>query len=155
MKNTFFVAIFATTSAFATSTLAESVIASDPQTVLKYFEDIGAPATIGEDNVGDPLVTFQYYGTDMAVYFYGCHEAKNCNSIQFFAGYTPESEISMEAINLWNAENRYARAYEAENGGKRLEYDIYTGNAGVSADDFDEMFDLWTELVKDFEDKMS
>ena len=155
MRNVLYFTTFVAASVIATNVMAEPVVASDPQTVLKYFTEIGAPATLGEDNVGDPLVTFQYYGTDMAVYFYGCQDAKNCNSLQFFAGYTAESDISMEAINLWNAEQRYGRAYQAEDGRKMLEYDIYTGHAGVGADDFDEIFDIWTELVKDFEDKMS
>lgn len=139
----------------ATGAFADPIKASDPQSVLAYFTDIGAPATLTEDSYGDPLIELQYYGTHFAVFFYGCQDGENCNSLQFYSGYTPENEISLEAMNLWNAEQRYGRVYQGENGGKRLEYDIYTGQAGVSADDFDEMFDIWTELVEDFEDKLS
>ncbi|MCK8485184.1 YbjN domain-containing protein [Aliiroseovarius sp. S2029] len=139
----------------ASSACADPIKASDPQSVLTYFQDIGAPATLTEDSVGDPLIELQYYGTTFAVFFYGCSDNVNCNSIQFYAGYTPESEISRDALNQWNAEQRYGRVYEDAEGRKKLEYDIYTGNAGVDSADFDEMFDIWTELVKSFEAQMS
>ncbi|MHA6265320.1 YbjN domain-containing protein [Aliiroseovarius sp. CAU 1755] len=140
---------------FATGACADTIKASEPQSVLDYFTAIGAPANLTEDNVGDPLIEIQYYGTKFAVFFYGCREAKNCDSLQMFSGYTADTKITLEALNAWNAEQRYGRVYQAEDGRKLLEYDIYTGNAGVSSDDFDEMFDIWTELVKSFEDALS
>ncbi|MCK8463958.1 YbjN domain-containing protein [Aliiroseovarius sp. S1339] len=139
----------------ATGALADPIKASDPQSVLGYFKEIGAPATLTEDSVGDPLIEIQYYGTTFAVFFYGCDDNKNCNSLQLYAGYTAENEISAEDLNSWNADQRYGRVYQDSDGRKKLEYDIYTGNAGVSSDDFDEMFDIWTELVKSFEDQLS
>ncbi|SEV88377.1 Putative sensory transduction regulator [Aliiroseovarius sediminilitoris] len=139
----------------ATSAFADPIKASDPQTVLAYFQDIGAPATLTEDSVGDPLIELQYYGTTFAIFFYGCSDNINCNSLQFYAGYTAENEISSEALNTWNAEQRYGRVYQDDEGNKKLEYDIYTGNAGVDSDDFDEMFDIWTELVESFEAVLS
>ena len=139
----------------ATGALADPIKASDPQSVLGYFKEIGAPATLTEDSVGDPLIEIQYYGTTFAVFFYGCDENENCNSLQLYSAYTAENEISAEALNTWNADQRYGRVYQDSDGRKKLEYDIYTGNAGVSSDDFDEMFDIWTELVKSFEDQLS
>lgn len=135
--------------------IADQVKASEPESVLGYFEDLGAPAKLVEDSVGDPSVEVQYYGTSMVVFFYGCRDNSNCNSLQFFAGYTEDSEISLEGLNSWNAEQRYGRAYRAEDGRKLLEYDVYTGQDGVSMDDFDEIFDIWTEVVESFEDALS
>ncbi|SMR83388.1 Putative sensory transduction regulator [Aliiroseovarius halocynthiae] len=134
---------------------AQQVKASEPESVLAYFEELGAPAKLVEDSVGDPSVEVQYYGTSMVVFFYGCRDNKNCNSLQFFAAYTKESEISLDGLNEWNAEQRYGRAYRAEDGRKMLEYDIYTGQDGVSMTDFDEVFDIWTEAIKSFEDALS
>ncbi|MDE9451452.1 YbjN domain-containing protein [Aliiroseovarius sp. Z3] len=142
-------------TSLATATYAEPIKASDPQTVLAYFQDIGAPATLTEDSVGDPMIELQYYGTTFVVFFYGCSDNINCNSLQFYAGYTAENEISPEAMNTWNADQRYGRVYQDADGRKKLEYDIYTGNAGVDSGDFDEMFDIWTELVKSFEAQLS
>lgn len=142
-------------ASLATGALADPIKASDPQSVLGYFKEIGAPATLSEDSVGDPLIEVQYYGTTFAVFFYGCNDNENCNSLQLYAGYTAENEISRDALNTWNADQRYGRVYEDPDGRKKLEYDIYTGHAGVSSDDFDEMFDIWTELVKSFEAQLS
>jgi hypothetical protein len=134
---------------------AQQVKASEPESVLAYFEDLGAPAKLVEDNVGDPSVEVRYYGTSMVVFFYGCRNNKNCNSLQFFAAYTEDSEISLSGLNDWNAEQRYGRAYRADDGRKMLEFDVYTGQDGVSMTDFDEIFDIWTEVVESFEDALS
>lgn len=150
-----FASSFVLATGLATSALSDPIKASDPQTVLSYFQDIGAPATLTEDSVGDPMIELQYYGTTFAIFFYGCSDNTNCNSIQFYAGYTAENEISPEALNTWNADQRYGRVYQDADGRKKLEYDIYTGNAGVDSGDFDEMFDIWTELVESFEAELS
>lgn len=134
---------------------AQQVKASEPESVLAYFEDLGAPAKLVEDNVGDPSVEVRYYGTSMVVFFYGCRNNKNCNSLQFFSAYTEDSEISLSGLNEWNAEQRYGRAYRADDGRKLLEFDVYTGQDGVSMTDFDEIFDIWTEVVESFEDSLS
>lgn len=144
--------IAASTPTFAS---AYPVTASDPQSIMAYFKELGAAATLTEDNTGDPLIELQYYGTKFAVFFYGCRDGKNCSSIQFYSSYTADHEISLAGLNTWNAEQRYGRVYQADDGAKRLEFDIYTGQDGVSSDDFDEIFDIWTQLVKDFEDAMS
>ncbi len=60
-----------------TSASADPIKASDPQSVLAYFQDIGAPATLTEDSVGDPLIELQYYGTTFAIFFYGCTDNQN------------------------------------------------------------------------------
>jgi len=144
------VALFAASAGFA-----QQVKASEPESIMNYFQELGAPVKLTEDKVGDPMIELQYYGTKMVIFFYGCSDNKNCNALQFYAGYTADSEISPEALNTWNADNRYGRAYRSENGSKRLEYDIYTGNDGVSLDDFDEVFDIWTHVVESFEDELS
>ena len=145
----------ATIALTANAAFAEQVKASEPESVLKYFESLGAPSKLVEDSVGDPSVEVQYYGTKMTVFFYGCRNNKNCRSIQFFAGYTADSEISLEGLNEWNADQRYGRAYRSEDGSKHLEFDVYTGEDGVSATDFDEIFDIWTQVIKTFEEKLS
>lgn len=144
--------ITAGTAAFAS---ADPVRASDPQSIMAYFKDLGAPATLTKDRSGDPLIELQYYGTRFAVFFYGCRDGKNCSSIQFYSGYSADYEISPDALNNWNAQQRYGRVYQTDEGRKRLEFDIYTGYDGISAADFDEIFDIWTQLVKEFEAAMS
>ncbi|WP_432448730.1 YbjN domain-containing protein [Aliiroseovarius marinus] len=158
MKNTFIAAAFLLTGftghAFAEDT-DKQVVASDPDSVLAYFEDLGAPAKLSKDKVGDPQIEIQYYGTKMVLFFYGCQDGQNCNSLQFFSGYTADHELTLEGVNTWNSKQRYGRAYIADDGRKMLEYDIYTGQDGVSQTDFDEIFDAWTQVLKSFESALS
>lgn len=134
---------------------AQQVKASEPESVLAYFEEIGAPAKLTEDSIGDPLVEVRYYGNELTIFFYDCRDKTNCGSLQFFAAYSDDFDISLEGLNDWNAVQRYGRAYRAEDGRKMLEYDLYTGQDGVSMTDFDEIFDIWTEVVESFEDALS
>ena len=131
---------------------AQNIVATDPQGVLAWFQDEGFPSKLEKDGADDPIVTVRYYDSDFSVYFYGCQQNTDCTSLQFFSGYRMDGEISTDQVNEWNAERLFSRAYITEAGAARLEYDVFTGNDGVTPDDFDEIVSLWTSAQSDFED---
>ena len=132
--------------------LAENVIAASPESVLEWFQDEGFPSKLEEDNVGDPLVSVRYFDADFSVYFYGCQQNTDCTSLQFYSGYRLDGEIGFEKINEWNRERLFSRAYITEEGSARIEYDVVTGQSGVTDEDFDEIVSIWTKAQSDFED---
>ncbi|MEL7345305.1 MAG: YbjN domain-containing protein [Pseudomonadota bacterium] len=139
-------------AAFAASVAAENVVATNPSGVLAWFQAEGIPAKLEEDSVGDPLVTVRYFDSDFDVYFYGCQQHAACTSLQFFSGYRVDGAVTLETANEWNSGRLFSRAYITEEGSARLEYDVFTGVDGVSAEDFDDIVSLWTSAQSDFED---
>lgn len=130
---------------------ASDIFASRPDTVLGYFKDSGFPSKLTVDNVGDPLVEVKYFGTSFEVYFYGCSNNVNCTSVQFYSGYRTDGRVTLEQINQWNAENRFIRGYVTDEGAARIETDAYTGQDGLSSDDFDSLVNIWLRGLTDFE----
>ncbi|WP_424944513.1 YbjN domain-containing protein [Aliiroseovarius crassostreae] len=139
------------TTALALPAAAENITAANPQSLMDFFASENATAKMTEDNVGDPKIDMKYYSTEFSVYFYGCDDGKSCDAIQFFSGYATKGEVAIAKINKWNTEQRFGRAYLTDEGAARVEYDIYTGADGITAEDFSEMFEIWTNLLGKFE----
>ena len=131
---------------------AEQIIGKDPQSLARFFATEGLEHTVSTDDVGDPKIKVEYYGTSVPIYFYGCRENRNCTEIQLFSGYKTEGGVRVSRINEWNANNRFARAYISEAGSARIEHDVYLGSAGLSADDFAAVMGLWVTKVLEFEE---
>ncbi len=135
----------------AAPAMAENITAANPQSLMDFFATEGAPAKLTTDNVGDPRIDMNYYGTDFSVYFYGCSDGKHCDAIQFFVGYAAK-DLPLAKVNDWNTDQRFGRAYLADEGAVRMEYDVYTGADGITPEDFSEIFELWTRLLGKFEE---
>lgn len=144
-------AALAITFGTASAAVADNVTAANPQSLMSFFESEGAPAKLVEDNVGDPKIELKHYSTDFSVYFYGCDSGKSCDAIQFFSGYATEGKVAIATINEWNTDRRFARAYLTDDGAARIEYDIYTGADGITTEDFAEIFEIWVDLLGNFE----
>ncbi len=152
MQKTKSLALAAVVSALGAAASAENIVASDPGVLVAYFFDQGIPAKLTKDDYGDPLIDARYFGTNFQIYYYGCTGGENCRSIQFFSGYRTDGRISLEQINSWNTSERYARAYLSENLSARIEYDVQLGNTGMTEEDFNSVFSLWTQSVENFEE---
>ncbi|NKB26224.1 MAG: YbjN domain-containing protein [Rhodobacteraceae bacterium] len=129
-----------------------NVVASDPGSVIAFFESEGFPVTLDSDGQGDPLIEVKYFGNSFSIYFYGCDNNTDCLSIQFFSGYRTEGSVPVEKINEWNTEFRYIRAYLTEEQSSRIEFDVYLGANGLSHEDFDGVVDNWTRGLQRFEE---
>ena len=134
------------------SAFAAEIVASGPDSVAGFFREEGASVEVTEDNVGDPKLRVEYYGTEFVIYYYGCSDNRDCDSIQFFSGYKTEGAVRVAKINDWNADNRFARAYISESGSARIEHDVYLGQRGMDPDDFASLVSTWPGQVRDFEE---
>ncbi len=110
----------------------------------------GFTAEVRTDNQGDPIVNSAASGAKFTVFFFGCNHTPRCESIQFFAGYQRKG-VSLEAINKWNRENRYARAYLSKDGRHPdVEMDLYV-DKGFTTELLEGYLDLWTLIMGDFQ----
>ncbi len=128
------------------------VLASDPPSLVNFFFEQGVPAQLTTDSVGDPLVEFRVNAETYQVFFYDCTDNKDCLSLQFYSGYKTEVPPTLEALNTWNSERRFVRAYRSDDGAARIEMDVATSQDGVTYRDFADLYSLWMERVSQFED---
>ncbi len=149
--NIFLTAMAAALLLFPQTVRAQQIIAKDPDSIARFFEAEGITYERGTDDVGDPKIKADYYGTSIPIYFYGCRENRNCTEIQLFSGYKTEGGVRLTRINEWNGNNRFARAYISQSGSTRIEHDIFLGSSGLSGDDFAAVLGLWVTKVLEFE----
>lgn len=134
---------------------AQQVLASNPQSVIDYFFQAGVPAQLTTDSVGDPLVEFRVDADTYQVFFYDCTDNSDCLALQFYTGYRVDGDVTLDIINGWNMDRRFVRAYMTDEGAARIEMDIATGADGVSQRDFGELYNLWLESVRLFEERIN
>ena len=126
---------------------ADEVRSDDPASLARVLQDMGYRAEVTRDSSGDPMIKSTTSGTDFAILFYGCKSNRNCTSVQFFAGFKDPDNGSLAAMNKWNADNRFGRAYQADSGSARIEYDLDLDVGGRSAALFRDNPEVFSSLV--------
>ena len=132
---------------------AQQVTAANPQTIVDAMQSEGYQAKLGKDKEGDPMVSSKSSGSSFDIYFYGCEKNSNCTSIQFVTYYEmgANDRPSLEKLNDWNSQERFAAASLDSDKDPWLSMDIYTGPGGISMAAFRGNLDLWTSQMADFE----
>ena len=135
----------------ATPAAAEMVRAQDPQTLVRALQAADYSATMGTNQVGDPMITSAGDGVTFQIHFYNCKNHINCATINFHAGYDVAQGPSLEAINAWNRGNRFGRAYLDRENDPILEMDVDLDDGGLSALLFIDNVEFWTSVLGAFE----
>jgi hypothetical protein len=73
--------------------------------------------------LGESIVSSSIDGVNFDIYFFAC-SGERCASMQFAAGWTPLAKATPEAVNTWNREKRYVRAYLDKSNNLWGEYDV-------------------------------
>jgi len=105
---------------------------------------------------GSPRIKGRIDGIRYQILFYGCEKnGSKCQNIQLYAGWSlAEGEkIDLTAINGWNRDYRYGKAYLDDENDPAIEYDISL-EGGVSRENLDESLETWSEVISAFEDKV-
>jgi hypothetical protein len=138
-------------TAFAAAATAETLVsAANPATLVSIIQALGFQAQLDKDNVGDPLIRSSSSGVNFNIYFYGCKKNKQCQSLQFIAGYDLGEGTTLQALNEWNTEKRFASAYLDDEDDPFLQLDVNT-EGGITQENFEKTFDLWQSLKGEFE----
>ena len=128
---------------------AETIRADQPDSVVRALQSAGYRAALKTDEVGDPMIESASSGKEFAVFFYGCKNNAACSSVQFFAGYGKKA--SLEHLNAWNRDNRFGRAYRADNEFSRIEMDVDLDDGGMSEALFHDNLEYWAVVMAAFE----
>lgn len=134
--------------AFHTAQAETLIDGSDPEAIRQIASGYGS-ATLGTDPDGDPEITGRIEGTRYQVLFYGCTDGKGCKSIQLVAGWT-DSPVELTALNAWNADRRFGKAYLDLDGDPAIEMNVNL-DFGVTARNLDDTFDYWRYVLSDFQ----
>lgn len=122
--------------------------------VVKELKSLGFQPEVTTDDSDDPLVNFMVDGYRWSVYFFDCakgeRDSRQCSSYQFYTGYIPKTPASIDAINRWNTDERYTRAYayvgKDQRVAARLELDVRAAGTGANAS---QTFRLYFNIMKD------
>lgn len=102
------------------------VSTANPHTITAYLQKAGYRAKLITGK-GAPYVESAADGANFYISLLNCDEQKaNCQDVMFRSSYdrNKEKPVKVEAINKFNADNRWARAYLDEEGGPVIEYDV-------------------------------
>jgi hypothetical protein len=130
------------------------VDATDPGRVLALVRDSG-DASLGKDNLGDPIIAAKIGDRGYELLFYGCSENRECETVMFRAVWQAEEEEEDvdEAVSDWNRERRFGKAYLSEDGEVVLEMNVNL-RGGVSSANFEHTVDWWSLVLDQFADEL-
>ena len=117
--------------------------------ILNLMRGYGS-ATLGKQDDGTPKVYGKIEGQPYTIYFSSCDDKTHtdCQDLDFYAGYLGVKP-SLDKINSWNRDKRFARAYLDSDGDAAIDMDVNTEH-GVTSDNMDSTLGLWVQLVKKF-----
>jgi hypothetical protein len=125
---------------------------SNPQVILDIASSFGT-ANIETDDLGDPMIRGRIDGIIYAVFFYGCTNHVACNQIQFYASWS-DVTITTDALNSWNRDTRYGKAFLDNERLPVLNMDVNL-TAGVTEANMRDTFEWWKVVLADFSDELA
>jgi hypothetical protein len=129
---------------------AQTIAASDPDSVLQAIRAHGHKAKLDRDGEGYPVIQVDRSGINYSVYFYGCNgDPTACQDIQFASGFDVEEALSGEWANEWNRQWVAGRVEVNADGDPRLTYFVTTGG-GLSAENFRSVMGVWDVTLNGF-----
>ncbi len=141
----------ATAGMTASPAHAELVNAKNPQAIKAIVESQGWPATLITKPDESPYLESNRNGLKFLVLFMNCDdEEKNCKTLQFYMGFSDAKDVSLDKLNTWNKDKRFARAYRDDEGDPVLEMDVDLDFAGIPRENVGESFNTWASLMDSF-----
>jgi hypothetical protein len=129
----------------ATAATAQNLVtAEDPEKILEIARGFGS-AELERDDDGAPVIRGRMEGRRYSVFFYGCTDGKDCSTIQFWT-FAPAPGNPLDAVNVWNREYRFGKAYIDNVGDIVIEWDVNLWG-GVTAKNLDDTFDWWRGVI--------
>ena len=100
---------------------------------------------------GNPMISGKIDGVSYYLFFRNCSEAHtDCEDINFYAGFL-DNKQSLDAINAWNRDNRYLKAFHtaAEIPTATVQYDVVV-LSGEGVAQLADPLTVWLQLLPKF-----
>jgi hypothetical protein len=119
---------------------------TQPPAVVQALQGAGYKAVLKTDEKGDPFIESAANGSNFTVQFYGCKDARDCPSLQFYAWYKKEPWYTVDLANRWNANKRFISVAIDKDGDLSTVYDITTlGKTTVA--NFTDAIEWWSVMT--------
>ena len=127
------------------------VCASNPDTVMRAMEKARLKPSKAVDSDGDPMLESGEGSYPFTVYFYGCEQHRNCDSLRFEVVFRKEADNTPELVNKWNASQRFLQAAVKPDGRLVVAYDVAT-IGGLNERNFADVIDWWKSQLGELAD---
>ncbi|HHY48790.1 MAG TPA: YbjN domain-containing protein [Alphaproteobacteria bacterium] len=135
-------------AATAVSVQAQTLIdGSQVDEILNVARGYGS-ATLETQANGDPKISGKIEGVTYQVYFMNCTNNQNCEDLNFYAGFLNNKQ-TLEAINAWNRDKRFGKAYLDSDLDAVIEFDLNLEH-GISRGNLDAAFSLWSLILDQY-----
>jgi hypothetical protein len=102
-----------------------------PDKLAAILTDAGYQSQVQSDNSGSYVATTMS-GFNVSVVPYDC-KAQGCSSIQFWTGFGADASLTLEFVNAWNNQWRFAKASLDNQGNLIFTADMFL-DGGVTAE---------------------
>jgi hypothetical protein len=132
----------------ALSAQAQTTIdGSQVEEIINIARGYGS-ATLETQSNGDPKISGKIEGVTYQVFFMNCTENANCEDLNFYAGFL-DNKQTLDAINAWNRDKRFGKAYLDTDLDAVIEFDVNLEH-GVSQKNLDAAFELWSLVLDQY-----
>ncbi|MGY6534842.1 MAG: YbjN domain-containing protein [Pararhodobacter sp.] len=108
------------------------------------------PAERRHDDTGDgPWIRAEIDSVVYTITFLNCTDNENCTSLQLRAWWESAGAHTIEAMNHWNRERRFSKAYLDINNNATVEFDVNLAG-GITAVNFDDTLQWWQVVLQEF-----
>lgn len=107
--------------------------------------------TMDTSSSGDPMISGKIEGVSYYLFFRNCSaEHTDCEDLNFYAGFL-DNKQTLDAVNAWNRDKRFGKAYLDSDLDAVIEYDVNI-EYGVTRENLDSTFSVWSLILKQFAD---
>jgi hypothetical protein len=129
------------------------LLASDPEAIRTVLSNAGYRAELTTDDAGNPLIVSEASRSQFWISFLDCGNAAGCLAVEFYVGYSVQRKPPADAVNQFNADFRYIRAYVSGDVAS-MAMDVLMQNGGVDVPTFLEYLRLWSVILPEWETAM-
>ena len=122
---------------------------SNADEILNIARGYGSAVLASQEN-GDPRIDGKIDGVQYYVIFRNCTDNTECEDLNFYAGFL-DNKQTMDAINAWNRDKRFAFAYLDSDLDASITYDVNI-EYGVTPKNLDASFSIWSLVLKQYAD---
>ncbi|APZ97918.1 YbjN domain-containing protein [Sphingopyxis sp. QXT-31] len=129
---------------------AELIDAKSPKVIATLIESQGWKTAIDARPGESPVLKATRNGELFVIDFMNCTDGKNCKTLQFLMGFADAKEVTLDKLNEWNRDRRFARAYRDGEGDPVLAMDVDLDFSGLPRENVGELVNTWTGLMDSF-----
>lgn len=127
---------------------AEMISPKNPASIVSIVESQGLTAKLVTKDGDNPYIESTRNGLKFLVLFMNCDDNNaNCTTLQYYMGFSDAKGTTLDKLNQWNKDKRFARAYRDDEGDPVLEMDVDLDFGGLPRQNVGESMKTWAALM--------